>query len=65
METQQAFNLRAVGYDEPRPSSASYPFLPVPEIDRVAALNFALEARRESDVQWLRSMTTRYGHCGQ
>ena len=54
---QTALDLRAAGYREPSPATASYPFLPVPECDRVA--------RAAGGFAWLRSMTITNGHCGQ
>lgn len=53
--TQQAFNLRAAGYDEP-PHTASYPFIPVHSLD--------ILIQRAGGVAWLRSMTDIHGHNG-
>lgn len=56
---QTALDLRAAGYREPSPESASYPFLPVPSVTVDALL------KRAGGIAWMRSMTITNSHCGQ
>ena len=71
--TQQAFPLRAVGYFEPRPSSPSYPFLPLPDQcphcgapdPGIGPDQCGCSGAEEEAIRFLHRMTAHYGHCGQ
>lgn len=59
---QETFPLTAAGYREVPAHMPKYKPLPTEREEYSAA---EIMAEPETDAEWLRNMTNRYGHCGQ